>query len=115
MASGGTIAGEFDWTTPFNIRRKEPKCWWKWKSAAGSSGSGFAIGDREFRWRNISVSSNASTAANELRRETRGVGIGLSIVKHVAEGHGGRVLVESIVGEGSSFGLELPLDAGAPS
>jgi signal transduction histidine kinase len=51
----------------------------------------------------------------ELRRESRGVGIGLSIVKHVAEGHGGRVLIESIVGEGSSFGLELPLDAGAPS
>jgi signal transduction histidine kinase len=45
----------------------------------------------------------------ELRRETKGVGIGLSIVKHVAEGHGGRVLVESVVGEGSSFGLELPL------
>ena len=49
----------------------------------------------------------------ELRRETRGVGIGLSIVKHVAEGHGGRVLLESMVGRGSSFGLELPLDAGA--
>jgi len=51
----------------------------------------------------------------ELRRETRGVGIGLSIVKHVAEGHGGRVLVQSVVGRGSSFGLELPPDAGAPS
>ncbi len=44
----------------------------------------------------------------ELRRETKGVGIGLSIVKHVAEGHGGRVLVESMVGQGSSFALELP-------
>jgi signal transduction histidine kinase len=44
----------------------------------------------------------------ELRRETEGVGIGLSIVKHVAEAHGGRVLVESTVGRGSRFGLELP-------
>ena len=52
---------------------------------------------------------------DELRRETRGVGIGLSIVKHVAEGHGGRVLVESAEGRGSSFGLELPLHAGATS
>jgi two-component system phosphate regulon sensor histidine kinase PhoR len=45
---------------------------------------------------------------SELRRETEGVGIGLSIVKHVAEAHGGRVLVESAVGCGSRFGLELP-------
>jgi signal transduction histidine kinase len=45
---------------------------------------------------------------SELRRETEGVGIGLSIVKHVAEAHGGRVLVESTVGQGSRFGLELP-------
>jgi len=45
---------------------------------------------------------------SELRRETEGAGIGLSIVKHVAEAHGGRVLVESAVGQGSRFGLELP-------
>jgi signal transduction histidine kinase len=47
---------------------------------------------------------------SELRRETKGVGIGLSIVKHVAEAHGGRVIVESAVGQGSRFGLELPLE-----
>jgi signal transduction histidine kinase len=46
---------------------------------------------------------------SELRRETKGAGIGLSIVKHVVEAHGGRVLVESAVGRGSRFGLELPL------
>jgi signal transduction histidine kinase len=45
---------------------------------------------------------------SELRRETEGVGIGLSIVRHVAEAHGGHVLVESVVGQGSRFGLELP-------
>ena len=44
----------------------------------------------------------------ELRRETKGIGIGLSIVKHVAEAHRGRVLVHSLVGEGSCFTLELP-------
>jgi signal transduction histidine kinase len=45
---------------------------------------------------------------SELRRETQGIGIGLSIVKHIVEAHGGRVLVRSAVGEGSRFTIELP-------
>lgn len=46
---------------------------------------------------------------SELRRETPGVGLGLSIVKHLAEVHSGRVLVRSDVGKGSRFTVELPL------
>ena len=46
---------------------------------------------------------------SELRRQTQGVGIGLSIVKHIVEAHGGRVLVCSAVGQGSRFTIELPL------
>lgn len=46
---------------------------------------------------------------SELRRETPGVGIGLSIVKHIAEAHGGRVIVQSAVGQGSRFTLQLPV------
>ena len=45
---------------------------------------------------------------SELRRETQGVGIGLSIVKHIAEAHGGRVRVQSEPGQGSRFTIELP-------
>ena len=45
---------------------------------------------------------------SELRRQTQGVGIGLSIVKHIVEAHGGRVLVRSAVGQGSRFTIELP-------
>ncbi|OYV63898.1 MAG: hypothetical protein B7X07_07650 [Actinobacteria bacterium 21-64-8] len=41
-------------------------------------------------------------------RETGGTGLGLSIVRHVAQNHGGTVLVDSREGEGSTFTLELP-------
>ncbi len=50
---------------------------------------------------------------SELRRETQGVGIGLSIVKHIVEAHGGRVTVRSDVGQGSRFTIELPLGQAA--
>jgi len=46
---------------------------------------------------------------SELRRETPGVGIGLTIVQHVVAAHGGRVRVESEVGKGSRFIIELPV------
>ncbi|MBN2305165.1 MAG: GAF domain-containing protein [Anaerolineae bacterium] len=38
-----------------------------------------------------------------------GTGLGLSLVQTIAEGHGGRVTVESVHGEGSTFTLYLPL------
>jgi two-component system sensor histidine kinase SenX3 len=45
---------------------------------------------------------------SELRRETQGIGIGLSIVKHIVAAHGGRVTVESVPGHGSRFTISLP-------
>jgi signal transduction histidine kinase len=39
----------------------------------------------------------------------RGSGVGLALVRHVAEAHGGRVTVESRPGEGSRFTLWFPL------
>ena len=43
-------------------------------------------------------------------RETGGTGLGLSIVRHVAQNHGGSVIVDSREGEGSNFTLELPVN-----
>lgn len=42
-------------------------------------------------------------------RKVRGSGIGLSITKHVAEMHGGEVLVDSEPGRGSTFTLRIPI------
>jgi two-component system phosphate regulon sensor histidine kinase PhoR len=41
-------------------------------------------------------------------RELGGTGLGLAIVKHLARAHGGEVAVDSKLGEGSSFTIELP-------
>ncbi len=44
-------------------------------------------------------------------REAGGTGLGLSIAKHIVEAHGGKLWVESTVGQGSKFSFSLSLDA----
>ncbi len=46
-------------------------------------------------------------------RETGGTGLGLSIVRHAVERHGGSVRAESLLGEGTTFTVVLPIDATA--
>jgi signal transduction histidine kinase len=44
-----------------------------------------------------------------LNRQYEGIGIGLAIVKQIVELHNGRVIVESNLGVGSVFSVELPI------
>jgi signal transduction histidine kinase len=48
-------------------------------------------------------------AANS-RRRSEGAGLGLSIVKAIAEAHGGKVYVNSQLGSGSTFAIVLPIE-----
>jgi signal transduction histidine kinase len=48
-----------------------------------------------------------------LVHNTRGSGLGLSLVRHITEAHGGAVEVESSPGKGSKFTVSLPLKSAA--
>ena len=44
-----------------------------------------------------------------LVHETKGSGLGLSLVEHIMDAHGGAVEIESAPGKGSTFTLVLPV------
>ena len=54
----------------------------------------------------------APTAENDV---IPGTGLGLPLVEHIAQAHGGRVRVDSEVGRGSTFTLTLPVSAPLPT
>jgi signal transduction histidine kinase len=66
------------------------------------SGVGISLADQQELFRPFA--RLASAEAEE------GSGLGLSLVKTVVERHGGRVTVNSVLGQGATFGIHIPVD-----
>jgi two-component system phosphate regulon sensor histidine kinase PhoR len=48
-------------------------------------------------------------------REVGGTGLGLAIVKHIVQAHGGRLVIESTLGQGTTARVTLPASTSEPS
>ncbi|KAM9863042.1 cell wall metabolism sensor histidine kinase WalK [Leucobacter sp. BZR 635] len=57
------------------------------------------------------VTARSDTAGSSPRH---GSGLGLAIVRAITDGHGGSAWVESTLGEGATFGIDLPAPTAAP-
>ena len=71
------------------------------------SDRGIGIPERELSRIFRSLFIRVPTPENQ---EISGTGLGLALVAHIAEAHGGRIEVESRIGEGSTFSIRLPVN-----
>ncbi len=68
------------------------------------TGPGIAPDDQERIFQEFQQVDNTTT------KEKGGTGLGLAIAKRIVEMHGGRIWIESTLGQGSTFRFSLPLD-----
>lgn len=67
------------------------------------SGSGIPEEDIPFLFERFYKADKART-----RGKAGGTGLGLAIAKNIVQGHGGKITVSSVVGEGTTFAVYLP-------
>ena len=72
------------------------------------TGSGISKADQQTIMEEFQQADTSST------RKEGGTGLGLAIAKHMVEMHGGRLWVESRLGEGSTFSFALPVRVEEP-
>jgi signal transduction histidine kinase len=68
------------------------------------TGIGIPFGKEEKVWEAFS-----QLTADPMRRGVEGLGLGLALVRHIVQAHGGIVWMESEEGKGSIFGFDVPL------
>ena len=73
--------------------------------AVKDTGPGIAPEDQRKIFEEFQQVDNSST------RQKGGTGLGLAISKRIVEMHGGRIEVESVGGEGSTFRIVIPVQA----
>ncbi|CCQ94353.1 Sensor histidine kinase ResE [[Clostridium] ultunense Esp] len=69
------------------------------------TGSGIAEEDIPFLFERFYKGDKARTRGN-----SGGTGLGLAIVKNIVEAHGGRIFVQSKVGKGTTFIIQIPCE-----
>jgi signal transduction histidine kinase/CheY-like chemotaxis protein len=72
------------------------------------TGTGVAVEDRERIFESFQQGGRRAST-------TEGTGLGLTLSKRIVELHGGRIWVESELGEGSTFGFAIPAGTPAPA
>jgi signal transduction histidine kinase len=75
----------------------------EWDILVRDGGPGIDESDHELIFERFYRSASAENGQNT------GVGLGLPLVRHIAEAHGGRSSVSSTVGKGSTFGIHIPV------
>ena len=72
------------------------------------TGPGIARDEQERIFEEFHQADNSATKGKS------GTGLGLAIAKHIVELHGGRIWVESELGQGSTFFVSIPVNADVP-